>query len=101
MGSDNLYPIRQIRMPWQTFPSFGIIIAAFSVSGGLIHGIHKVTMGKDCEVLRDTWSFGLENRDERVFTYRKLVQEGATRNMSALDREEAMKKQLQELRASM
>jgi len=31
-------------MPWQTLPSFGIIIVAFSAAGGLVHGIQKAVM---------------------------------------------------------
>lgn len=83
-------------MPWQAVPGFAIIVGAFSVSGGLCHGIQKLVMGKDREVLRDNWSYGLETRDEQVFAFRKMGTDGP----SAAETEDALQKQLEEIRKS-
>eukprot|EP00540_Astrosyne_radiata_P012461 CAMPEP_0116853194 /NCGR_PEP_ID=MMETSP0418-20121206/17763_1 /TAXON_ID=1158023 /ORGANISM="Astrosyne radiata, Strain 13vi08-1A" /LENGTH=68 /DNA_ID=CAMNT_0004485541 /DNA_START=44 /DNA_END=250 /DNA_ORIENTATION=- len=59
-------------MPWQPVPSLLIMFTAFNVTAGVLWGVHKLAYG-DRKILRDEWKFALEQRDERVLKYRKLM----------------------------
>jgi len=60
-------------MPWQSVPPLLIIIGAFNVAAGAMWGIQRIAYGKDREILRDQWKYGLENRDLRIEEYRRAL----------------------------
>mmetsp|Transcript_338 Transcript_338/g.425 ORF Transcript_338/g.425 Transcript_338/m.425 type:complete len:82 (+) Transcript_338:101-346(+) len=79
-------------MPWQTAPSFAIIAVAMGAAGGLMHGVQKLFVGKDREVLRDNFTFNLENRDDSISEFRKTKFQG-----NVVDTELSLKKRMEAL----
>jgi len=55
---------------------------------------------QDREVLRDNYSYGMQIRDDRVFAYRKMTEANGG-GPSVAETENALQKQLEELRKSM
>ena len=82
-------------MPWQTVPSFAIIAVAMGAAGGLMHGVQKLFVGKDREVLRDNFTFNLENRDDLISEFRKT--NGKKFQGNVVDTELSLKKRMEAL----